>query len=96
MTAITIIYGMYPALDIPECAKIAVEMWDRSGMKLNLDTEELGLYLAVTVERAQLEELGLPDFCHTRIKTCGAHSGTLVSQPRRHSSSLRNLYEILF
>ena len=80
MTAITIIYGMYPALDIPECAKIAVEMWDRSGMKLNLDTEELGLYLAVTVERAQLEELGLPDFCHTRIKTCGAHSGITTKE----------------
>ena len=78
MTAITIISGMYPALDIPECAKIAVEMWDRSGMKLNLDTEELGLYLAVTVERAQLEELGLPDFCHTRIKTCGAHPALVL------------------
>ena len=57
------ISGMYPALDIPECAKIAAEMWDRSGMELNLNTEELGLYLALTVDRARLEDLGLADFC---------------------------------
>ena len=63
------ISGMFPALDIPECAKIAADMWYKSGMELNLDTEELGLYLALTVDRARLEELGLADFCHARIKT---------------------------
>jgi len=42
------ISGMFPALDIPECAKIAADMWYKSGMELNLDTEELGLYLALT------------------------------------------------
>ena len=53
------ISGFYPALDIDECAKIAADMWYVSGMKLNLDTRELSLYLAVTVARDKLEELGL-------------------------------------
>ena len=51
-----------------------------SGMELNIDTEELGLYLAVTVDRARLTELGVGDFCHVRIKSRGAHPGITTKE----------------
>ena len=86
------ISGMFPALDIPECAKIAADMWYKSGMELNLDTEELGLYLALTVDRARLEELGLADFCHARIKTRGAHPGITTKEVLNRDSKARSLF----
>ena len=55
------ISAFYPSLDIAVCAETAAKMWYASGMKLNLDVEELSLYLAVTASRDKLEELGLGD-----------------------------------
>ena len=72
--------AMFPSMDIAECAKVAAEMFFESGMELNLDTEELGLYLAVTVDRARLIELGVADFCHVRIKSRGAHPGITTKE----------------
>ena len=86
------ISGMFPALDIPECARIAAEMWFESGMEINLDTEELGLYLAVTVDRARLEELGLAEFCHARIKTRGAHPGITTKEILSRDSKTKSLF----
>ena len=43
------------------CAQIAAHMFFESGMVLNIDMEELGLYLANTVDRAWLTELGVWD-----------------------------------
>ena len=81
------ISDMYPALDIPECAKIAAEVWCESGMEINLDTEELGLNLAVTVDWA--------DFCHTRIKTRGSHPGiTTETAKQSHFSTNQQKYHL--
>ena len=76
----TDISAMFPSMDIAECAKIAADMFFESGMELNIDTEELGLYLAVTVDRARLTELGVGDFCHVRIKSRGAHPGITTKE----------------
>ena len=73
------ISGFYPALDINECAKMAADMWHESGMELNLDKEELGLYMAVTVSRDKLAELGIADFCHVWKSVQGAHPGITTS-----------------
>ena len=62
------ISGFYPALDINECAKIAAEMWYVSGMQLNLDVDELSLYLAVNTSRDKLEELGLAEGVEGRVR----------------------------
>ena len=42
--------AMFPSMDIAKCAKVAAKMFFEAGMELNLNTEELGLYVAVTVE----------------------------------------------
>ena len=84
--------GMFPALNIEECARIAAEMWYKSEMELNLDTEELGLYLAITVDRAKLEELNLADFCHVRIKTRGAHPGITTKEILNRDTKTKSLF----
>ena len=49
-------------------ARVAAELWEESGLELNLDTEELSLYLAVTMKWDELEELGLGDVSKPRLK----------------------------
>ena len=53
----------------------------------------LGLYLAVTVDRARLEELGLADFCHARIKTRGAHPGITTKEILNRDSKTKSLFQ---
>ena len=56
---------------------MAAEMWYEyeSDLKLNINKEELGLYLAVSVSRDKLAELGIADFCHVWKSVQGAHPG---------------------
>ena len=63
----TDVSAMFPSLDIPECARVAGEELYNSDIDINVDDEELALYLAVTVDRERLEDLGLGEVVHTRI-----------------------------
>ena len=47
---------------------------------LPLDPSEVGLYLAITVDRDELVRLGLKDFCHTRLKTGSWRSGLTTKE----------------
>ena len=88
----TDISAMFTSMDIAECAKIAADMFFESGMELNIDTEELGLYLAVTVNRARLTELGVGDFCHVRIKSRGAHPGITTKEILDRDNKTESLF----
>ena len=58
----TDVSGMYPALDIEVIAKWLAEEYLQSDLEiLNLDLLELALYLAVTNNPIELENLGLTE-----------------------------------
>ena len=63
----TDVTAMYPSLDIPQVAKVAAQEFLNSKLEVELDPEELGLYLAIMVDREELINLGLGDVCHTRL-----------------------------
>ena len=72
--------AMYPSLDIDICAKVVAEEFYNSGLNINVDEEELSLYLAVTVDREELVKLGLEDVVHTRIHMRGQHPGITTEE----------------
>ena len=58
---------LYPNLDIPFAVDKACEIFYDSAVQIvGIDTEELGLYLALNRTKEQLEELGLLPYCPTR------------------------------
>ena len=89
----TDISAMYPSLDVPEVARVAAELWEESDLELNLDTEELSLYLAVTMKRGELEELGLGDVTHTRLKKGGASPGITTKEVISRQPSTKSLFK---
>ena len=54
----TDVEAMYPSLDIDRVAKVAGEEFLESDLDIEIDTEELSLYLAVTHTSEELEKLG--------------------------------------
>ena len=90
----TNISAMYPSLDVPEVARVAAELWEESGLELNLNTEELSLYLAVTIKWGELEELGLGDVTHTRLKKGGASPGITTKEVISCQPSTKSLFRI--
>ena len=88
----TDISAMYPSLDVPEVARVAAELWEESGLELNLNTEELSLYLAVTIKWGELEELGLGDMTHTRLKKGGASPGITTKEVISGQPSTKSLF----
>ena len=69
---------------------MAAEMWYEyeSDLKLNINKEELGLYLTVTCSRDRLVELGIADFCHVWRSVRGAHPGITTDEVPSVSSTL--------
>ena len=51
----------YPSMNIDDCAEIVEQEWLKSDLDIEVDTVEMGLYLAITYQdkRAELVELGL-------------------------------------
>ena len=59
--------ALYPSIDIEFAAAKVGEMFVESGIEVaDVDTEELGLYLALNRTRAQLRRAGLAEYCPTR------------------------------
>ena len=59
--------ALYPNLDIPFAVDKAYEIFYDSAVQIvGIDTEELGLYLALNRTKDQLKELGLLPYCPTR------------------------------
>ena len=56
-----------------------------SDIDVNIDEEELALYLAVTVDRKKLEDLDLGDVVHTRIKSGGRNPGITTKEILKRS-----------
>ena len=68
----TDIQAMFPSLDIDVMASVAAEEFLKGDLEVNLDDTELGLYLAIMLDRQKLVELGLGDVTHTRKYNRGA------------------------
>ena len=60
-----------PSLVIKAVAKVAAQEFFDSILDIDLDWEELALYLALTQDRQELINQGLGDVTHTRIRTRG-------------------------
>ena len=71
---------MFPRLDIDDCAEIIANEYLQSDLEIEVDDEELGLYLAITKDEKTLEELGLSDVTHKRIKTGERNIGITTKQ----------------
>ena len=67
---------------------------DSSARSTPADTEELSLYLAVTMKRGELEELGLGDVTHTRLKKGGASPGITTKEVISRQPSTKSLFRI--
>ena len=63
----TDVEAMYPSLDIDTVAKVAGEEFLESDLDIEIDTEELSLYLAVTNTSEDLDILGFSQITHRRI-----------------------------
>ena len=77
----TDVSGMYPALDIEVIAKWLAEEYLQSDLEiLNIDHLELALYLAVTNNQTELDNLGLTEVVHTRVASSGARPGVTTKE----------------
>ena len=62
--------ALYPSLDVEETARIVCEEFRKMETEVvGVDYEELGLYLALCVEREELERIGIGDICPTRANS---------------------------
>ena len=67
MIGSTDVKALYPSLDIEFTIEKVCEVFKESNVQVSeIDSDELGLYLALTHNVAKLEELGFTDFCPTR------------------------------
>ena len=76
----TDIIGMYPSLIIPVVAKVVAKEFIDSKLDIELDVEELSLYLALTHDRQELVNYGLGDVTHTRVRTRGRRPGITTEE----------------
>ena len=76
----TDVSAMFPSLEIPSVARIAAEEYTNSTLDVNINEEELSLYLAVVKTRAELVSMGLGDVTHTRKATRGAAPGITTEE----------------
>ena len=62
-------------MDIDDCAELVAEEWLNSDLDIEVDTVELGLYLAIVCDRQDLEDAGLGDVTSTRVSKNGSKPG---------------------
>ena len=62
--------ALYPSIDIDFAVEKCVEMINKSEVKFEkVNTEELGLYLSLTMSVEERRKLGIEDFCPKRKRT---------------------------
>ena len=88
----TDVSNMFPSLDIEECAKITAKEFLDSELDINYDEEELALYLAITIDRDKLADLGLTEVVHTRIKSGGSNIGITTKEILSRGPKSKSLF----
>ena len=83
---------MYPRLDIDDCAEIIANEFLQSELEVETDSEELGLYLAIIKDKKTLEELGLSDVTHKRIKSGGRNIGITTKEVIKRGKDTVSLF----
>ena len=51
--------ALYPSLKVDEVSRIIAEEYEKSSLEIEVNEEELGLYLALAGDRERIRELGL-------------------------------------
>ena len=64
---------MYPSLCIDTVSRVVAEEFLNCDLEVELDWEELSLYLSIIIEKEIIEKNGLSEFVHTRLKNKGIH-----------------------
>ena len=83
--------ALYPSIDVEFAAKKVCEVFMDSEVKVaEVDTKELGLYLALNKTNAQLEECGLAEYCPTR-KTKRGRPPTITGCAQSQQEHKRHL-----
>ena len=62
-------------MNIDDCAELVAQEWLQSDLDIEVDTVELGLYLAIVCDRQELENSGLGDVTSTRVSKNGSKPG---------------------
>ena len=88
----TDIQAMFPSLDIDVMASVAAEEFLKGDLEVNLDDTELGLYLAIMLDRQKLVELGLGDVTHTRKYNRGAKPGITTEEIFTRSEKVKTKF----
>jgi hypothetical protein len=72
------IIAMYPELDMKKCAETARRMTENSEMTTNVNSEQLGLFIASTMTQEQINAEGIQDIVHSRRYTMGGRPGIVA------------------
>ena len=65
--------ALYPSLDVESCAAVVSEMFENSDVKVEgIDSEEVGLYLALNLSEGELKNKNISQFCPKRKSKNGA------------------------
>ena len=71
---------LYPSLKAEEVSKLAAKAFMESSLEVEVNSTDLALYLALTVERKELVKLGLGRVTHTRKAARGASPGITTAE----------------
>ena len=72
--------AMYPSLEVDTVAKIAAEEFLNNKVDVDVDTEELSLYLSVVFSKQELVDMGLKDVTYTRVSARGQRPGITTEE----------------
>ena len=90
----TDVEAMYPALHIATVAEVAAEEFLDSKLEIDLDWQELSLYLAVIHSRQELVELGLGHVTHTRVSNSNNRPGITTKEILNRGEDTESLFYV--
>lgn len=87
-------WGWFSALAIQFLVDIAVftEEFLKSDLNIEVDTTELALYLAIMIDKDELQKLGLSDVVHKRISTGGRKTGITTEEISNRGNKTKSLF----
>ena len=87
------VVALYPSLDIELVAEVVKEMIIKSEVTIEgVDYEEVGLYIAVSYEKEELEKAGIQDMCPKRKQKQG-RKPTMTGQAVSNATAREKVWQ---
>ena len=88
----TDVENMYPSLPIDKIAEIVADEFLKSDLNIDVDHEELALYLSVVLSQDVIKKHGLEDVLHTRKSAHGRKIGVTTEEFLNRTSSTKSKF----